>query len=176
VYDANGNKLASQFSYIHPVGLTGFENMTRLVIAGPTILADGLTGPAEIAYLDTPDGAFVNTNRSIIEKDLTPKGTLRYGDYGTNYYLDIDHLRRTFQIRWVSQSPSGNEVLPQTSFKPYISVDQGNIKLKLKEQGKPLNLRGNMEYPFDSIKTPWWLYLDNGQKNQKQGVFRIRRY
>jgi subtilisin family serine protease/WD40 repeat protein len=176
VYDAKGNKLGSQFSHIHPVGLTGFENMTRLVIAGPTILADGLTGPAEIAYLDTPDGAFVDTTRSIMEKDLTPKGTLRYGDYGTNYYLDIDHLRRTFQIRWVSQSPAGNEILPQTSFKPYISVDQGNVRLKLKEQGKPVNLHGDMEYAFDSIKTPWWLYLDSGQKNQKQGVFRIRRY
>jgi hypothetical protein len=31
------------------------------------ILADVLTGPAEIAYLDTPDGAYVDINRSIKE-------------------------------------------------------------------------------------------------------------
>jgi subtilisin family serine protease/WD40 repeat protein len=167
VYDVEGVELASQFSWIHPVGLTGFENLNRLVVTGPTILADGLTGPAEIAYLDTPDGAYVDINRSIKEKDLAPKGTLRYGDYGTNYYLDVDYLRRTFKTRWISQSPSGNDLLPQTSFKPYISMNNGFTKLYFMETGIQLNLDGNLEYTFESILTPWSLLIYFSQKNER---------
>jgi subtilisin family serine protease len=166
VYDVSGAQLASQFSWIHPVGLTGFDNLTRLVITGPTILADGLTGPAEIAYLDTPDGAYVDMNRSVVEKDFTPNGTLRYGDYGTNYYLDVDYLKRTFQIRWISHSPTDNRILQQTSFKPSVSVDRGFARLLL-NQAIRINLEGTMEYRFNSVKTPWSLDLHNGEKNEK---------
>jgi subtilisin family serine protease/WD40 repeat protein len=165
VYDADGVELASQFSWIHPVGLTGFENLTRLVITGPTILADGLTGPAEIAYLDTPDGAYVDINRAIKERDLEPKGTLRYGDYGTNYYLDVDYLRRTFKTRWISQTPSGNEILPQTSFKPYISVNKGITTLQLMEKEIQLNLEDDLEYTLDSIIAPWTLLIHFSPKD-----------
>ncbi|HYK72849.1 MAG TPA: hypothetical protein VEV44_06925, partial [Pseudoneobacillus sp.] len=184
VYSSKGEELSSHFSYIHPVALTGFENLTRLITAGPTILADQLTGPAEIAYLDTPDAVYVDTNRAINEKNLTNEGTLRYGDYGWNYYLDVDYLKRANKVRWISQAPvdANAEILPQSSgYIPIATLDKGRSKFKFNHHGNPISLsekENQQSYllNLDSVFTPWWLYLNSGQKNEEQGIFTIKRY
>lgn len=184
VYSSKGEELSSHFSFIHPVALTGFENLTRLITAGPTILADGLTGPSEIAYLDTPDAVYVDTNRAINEKKLTNEGTLRYGDYGWNYYLDVDYLKRANKVRWISQAPVdvNAEILPQSSgYIPVATINKGRVKFKFNHHGDPIFLsekENKQSYllNIDSVFTPWWLYLNSGLKNEERGIFTIKRY
>lgn len=180
VYSQDGKELASQFSYIHPVSLTGMENLTRLIIAGPTILADGLTGPSEIAYIDTPDAAYMDTNRLFKNNNSTINGAVRYGDYGWNYYLDIDYLKRAYKVRWISQSPAAENAvfLPQTGNNPVATLDKGRARFTWGRYGNPISLQTGMETPLtiQSVFSSWSLQPIIGKRNEEQGVFTIKRY
>ncbi len=193
VYDLKGGVRYSQFTETQPVALAGYDNLTRLVVAGPAIPDTRMT-PMEVVVMDTPDAAYVD----FAHRGAGPvaAGTLRIAEYGQDYYYDMALLRETGELRLVYQAAPEAGATPAAadgfriqatvtgSSRVVLTLGDGKTFF-LSAKGQPYAEAASRETAASVIDltslvqagvVEWSLQSDAGGPAFEPGLFVIRRY